>query len=180
MQSSDPQLRKTNLWSTNRKFKPQSWHNGSWAWSDSIGNCRSWLGTWSQFYRRLWSSRGLTWSCSASCFQIHLCVALSMCFTGLLTLDFPKAYHSRGHSVYAHKIFEWKKKQRMQWRIFNRTQYFIGKGDLRFMELCDLAHLTYPSCDFISLIYKMGANYTPCNSANRMKWRHCEKALVLV
>ena len=68
----------------------------------------------------------------------------------------------------------------MQWRIFIRTQYFIGKGDLLFVELCDLAHLTYPSCDFISLIYKMGANYTPCNIAKRMNWRHCEKSLVPV
>lgn len=45
---------------------------------------------------------------------------------------------------------------------------------------CHLAHLTYPSCDFISLIYKMGANYMPCNIAKRIKWRHCEKVLVPV
>lgn len=78
------------------------------------------------------------------------------------------------------KYLSKKKIQRTQWRIFNRMQTFMRKGVLLFMELCGLGHLTYPFCDFIPLIYKMGTNYTPWTIAEKIKWRHCEKVLVSV
>lgn len=143
-----------------------------------IGNYQSWLGTWSQFYRNPLSFIGLAWRC--------LLLASQFIF-GWHSMRVSQVPHSGSYQCLGQqrsysrcsKIFRWKKKQIIQWKLFNRKQSFIRKGDLLFVELCDLVHLTYPSCDFFPLIYKMGTNYSPHNIAEALNGDTVKKCWAL-